>query len=307
MRQLRQTVLVTGGCGFIGSHIVDRLIEDGYSVIVLDDLSSGSINNLNKDAIFYQGDVSDPFFVNKIFNQHLFTYVIHQATKINTNALHEEPLHDVRCSVDSTILLAENCVKYKVKKLIFASSVAVYGRPVQLPAQEDSKIEPIYSYGIAKYAAESYLKYYASYYDLQYQILRYVNVYGPRQPIYGEVGVIAIYTDRLVKGEPLIIFGDGKHKRDYIYVSDVVDFTVQSMYFEESFTYNVGRGIPITVNQVFEEFQKLDPEHKDAIRKSERFGEIGDFYCDVNRAFGVGWSAKIDLEHGIKNTITYFK
>ncbi len=302
----KNIVLVTGGCGFIGSHIVDRLVSDGYVVVVLDDLSTGSIDNLNKDAIFYQGDVSDQLFVNKVFDQHQISYVVHQATKINTNALHEDPLRDVRSSIDSTILLAGNCVKHKVKKLIYASSVAVYGRAEELPALESSLLEPIYSYGIAKYSAESYLKYYSTYYDLDYQILRYANVYGPRQPIYGEVGVIAIYTDRLIKGEQLIVFGDGKHQRDYIYVSDVVDFTVQSMKFRESSTYNIGRGIPVTVNELFTIFQKYDPEHKDALRKPERFGEIGSFYSDVSRALNAGWKIKVDLEQGISKTIDYF-
>jgi UDP-glucose 4-epimerase len=302
----KNIVLVTGGCGFIGSHIVDRLVSDGYVVVVLDDLSTGSIDNLNKEAIFYQGDVSDQLFVNKVFDQHQISYVVHQATKINTNALHEDPLRDVRSSIDSTILLAGNCVKHKVKKLIYASSVAVYGRAEELPALESSLLEPIYSYGIAKYSAESYLKYYSIYYDLDYQILRYANVYGPRQPIYGEVGVIAIYTDRLIKGEQLIVFGDGKHQRDYIYVSDVVDFTVQSMKFRESSTYNIGRGIPVTVNELFTIFQKYDPEHKDALRKPERFGEIGSFYSDVSRALNTGWKIKVDLEQGISKTIDYF-
>ena len=302
----KQTVMVTGGCGFIGSHIVDRLIDDGYEVVILDDLSTGTINNLNQSAIFYQGDVSDKFFVEKVFEQHKFNFVIHQATKINTNALNEDPLYDLKSSVNSTIVLAENCVKNKVKKFIFASSVAVYGRSVNIPASEDSTIDPIYSYGIAKYTAELYLKYFATYYNLNYEILRYANVYGPRQPIYGEVGVIAIYTDRLIKGDPLIVFGDGGHQRDYIYVSDVVDFTIQSMMFEESSIYNVGRGVPVTVNEVFAEFQKYDLNKQQAIQKPERFGEIGSFYGDINRALNTGWKIQVDLKEGIANTIDYF-
>lgn len=305
--QAKSVVLVTGGCGFIGSHLVDRLIADGYQVVVLDDLSTGTLENLNKEATFYQGDASDPLFVSKLFEQHKFSYVIHQATRINTNALHEDPSHDLKSSVSSTILLSENCVKHNVKKLVFASSVAVYGRADSLPATESSPITPIYSYGIAKYTAESYLHYFSTYYGLQYQILRYANVYGPRQPIYGEVGVIAIYTDRLIKGEPLIVYGDGEHQRDYIYVSDVVEFTVKSMGFDDSSTFNVGRGVPVTVNQVFAEFQKYDPEHKAPLRKPERFGEIGSFYSDITHALSTGWKIDVSLEKGISNTIKYFR
>jgi len=302
----KKVVLVTGGCGFIGSHVVDRLIEDGYAVVVLDDLSTGHMNNLSQDAILYQGDASDEYFVNKIFEQHKFDYVIHEATTINTNALHEIPLHDLKSSANSTIVLAESCVKHNVKNFIFASSVAVYGRPESLPAAENSLIDPIYSYGIAKYTAESYLKYFFTYYGLNYQILRYTNVFGPRQPIYGEVGVIAIYTDRLIKGKELIIFGDGEHQRDYIYVADVVEFTVKSMQFDTPSVYNVGRGVPVTVNEVFTEFQANDPQHKQAVHKPERYGEVGNFYSNIDCALSTGWSPKVTLKAGIKNTIDYF-
>ena len=300
-------MLVTGGCGFIGSHVVDKLIEDRYVVVVLDDLSAGTMDNLNPDAIFYQGDVSDKYFVNKIFEQHKFDYVVHEATTINTNVLHEEPLHDLKSSVNSTIILAESCVKHNVKNFVFASSVAVYGRSESWPAAENSLINPIYSYGLAKYTAESYLNYFSTYYGLNYQVLRYANVFGPRQPIYGEVGVIAIYTDRLIKGEELIIFGDGEHQRDYIYVADVVGFTLKSMQFSTPSTYNVGRGVPVTVNEVFAEFQINDPHHNQAIYKPERYGEIGNFYSNIDCALSTGWSPKVTLKSGIKETINYFK
>lgn len=303
----KSTVLVTGGCGFIGSHVVDKLIENGYTVIVLDDLSTGSINNCNPNAVLHQGDVCDEFFIKKIFQQYEFDYVIHQATTINTNALHEEPLHDVKSSVNSTIILAKNCIKHKVKNLIFASSVAVYGRPESLPANENSPINPIYSYGIAKYTAEAYLKYFFTYYGLNYQILRYANVYGPMQPIYGEVGVIAIFTDRLIKNKELIIFGDGEHLRDYIYISDVVDFTLLSVKFKSPNVFNVGCGVAVSVNEVFGEFQENDPQIEKAINKPERFGEIGNFYIDISKALATGWAPKVNLKKGIAMTISFFK
>jgi len=302
-----KSVLVTGGCGFIGSHVVDRLISDGYIVVVLDDLSTGYMDNLNQGAILYQGDVSDKSFVDKIFEQHEFSYVIHEATKINTNVLHEKPIYDLKGSAHSTIILAENCIKHNVKNFVFASSVAVYGRPKSLPVAEDDLTSPIYSYGIAKYTAESYLKYFSTYYGLKYQILRYANVFGPRQPIYGEVGVIAIFTDRIINGESLTIYGDGEHQRDYIYVSDVVEFTVRSMEFNTSSVYNVGRGIPVTVNEIFFEFQSSGLQCGEALKELERYGEIGNFYSSVNRAFDTGWSPKITLGKGIQKTIDYFK
>jgi len=142
---------------------------------------------------------------------------------------------------------------------------------------------------------------------LNYQILRYANVFGPRQPIYGEVGVIAIYTDRLIKGKELIIFGDGEHQRDYIYVSDVVDFTLKSMQFSTPSVYNVGRGVPVTVNEVFTEFQVNDPQHNQPTYKPERYGEIGNFYSNIDCALSTGWKPKVDLKDGIVKTINFFQ
>jgi len=306
-RNKNKTALVTGGCGFIGSHLADRLIQDNYKVIIIDNLSTGALNNLNSSAIFYQGDVSDKSFVAKVFQQHEINIVFHQATTINTNALQENPLHDVDSSVNSTIILANLCLKHNIDKFIFASSVAVYGRSEKLPANEYSKIEPIYSYGISKHTAELYLKYFSNYYGLNYQILRYANVFGPRQPIFGEVGVIAIYTEKLIKEDELVIFGTGENQRDYIYVSDVVDFTVKSISFKNSETFNVGNGKPISVKDVFNVFSKFGIKQKTAVFRPERFGEIGNFYCDVSKAFSTGWTTNVSLEEGIEKTITYFK
>ncbi len=303
----KKTILVTGGCGFIGSHIVDKLIKNQNEVIVLDNLSTGSIKNLNSDAILYQGDARNEFFIQKIFEQYKFDYVIHQAAKINTNVLQEVPLNDIRNTLESTIVLAKNCIKHNVKNLIFASSVAVYGRPKSLPVKESSSLNPIYSYGIAKKVAEEYLKYFNIYYNLNYQVLRYSNVYGPRQPIFGEVGVIAIFTDRIIQEKELIIYGDGEQQRDYIFVEDIVDFTLRALTFKDCSVYNVGSGTPSTVNQVFAKFQKYDLKQKDAIYKNERFGEIGNFYTNIDNALRKEWVPKFNLDDGIKRTVSFFK
>ncbi len=302
-----EEVLVTGGCGFIGSHIVDSLIEIGYQVVVVDDLSTGLIESLNSSAIFYQGDVADKTFIDKVFSQHNFSCVIHQSVKINTNVLHESPSVDVHCSIKSTIVLLDNCVKYDIKNFIFASSVAVYGRAHLLPATESSPIDPIYSYGIAKHCAENYIQYYAKNYGVKYQILRYCNVYGPRQPIYGEVGVIAIFTERFVNNMPLIVFGSGEHIRDYIYVSDVVDFTLSLINSNKSHIFNVGRGVPVTVNELFDVFQEQNSKAENPVHKPERHGEIGNFYADISYALETGWRCKVTLKEGVSKTISSFK
>ena len=298
--------LVTGGCGFIGSHIVDRLIIDGNTVVVVDDLSTGKMSNLNNKSYFYQGDVSDKKFMTSVFEQYVFDYVIHQASKINTNALHEDPEHDVRCSVESTLILAGLCVTHHIKQLIFASSVSVYGRPIELPASEGSILDPIYSYGIAKLCAEQYLKYYRENYGLNYTVLRYCNVFGPRQSIYGEVGVIAIFTEKILNGEPITIFGDGNHVRDYIYISDVVDFTLHCVNNTKSSVFNVGNGVPITVNFLHEVFEKYNHSKCKLVRMPERYGEIGKFYSDISQSEAIGWKNQISIEKGIDLTMKYY-
>lgn len=303
----KKKILVIGGCGFIGSHIVDKLVSNHNKVVVLDDLSTGSLKNFNNNAILHQGDVCNELFTKKIFEKYKFDYVIHQAAKINTNALNEIPLVDLKNTVASTIVVAKECIKNNVKNLIFASSVAVYGRPKSLPVIESSPLNPIYSYGIAKKNAEEYLKYFHTYYNLNYHVLRYANVYGPRQPIFGEVGVIAIFTDRFIQGKDFTIFGDGKQQRDYIYIDDIVSFTLNTLTFKKPSIYNVGSGIPSTVNEVFDKFREYNPKYKNAIYKNERFGEIGNFYTTINKALKTGWKPKFNLDQGIKKTINFFK
>ncbi|HDH00795.1 MAG TPA: NAD-dependent epimerase/dehydratase family protein, partial [Nitrospirae bacterium] len=195
-------VLVAGGAGFIGSHIVDKLISHANEVIVIDDLSTGKEKNINPQAKFYNLNISDNDRLQEVFRNHKIDYVIHQVAKINLNVMLEDPATDIKSSVLGTLNLLQCCVDFKIKKIVYASSVAVYGKVKKLPVRETDELAPIYSYGIAKKCSEEYFRYYCENYDINYSILRYANVYGPRQPIYGEVGVIAIYTDKVLKGEP---------------------------------------------------------------------------------------------------------
>ena len=304
---MKQNVLVTGGCGFIGSHIVDRLLLLGFQVIVIDNLSTGSLINLNDKAIFFQIDASDKEAVDKLFEQYSIEYVIHQAAKINTNALHECPLTDVETTLQTTLVLAEAAIRHNVRNFIFASSVAVYGKPSQIPVSESTGTNPIYSYGIAKAAAEKYLEYFNRYHGLNYQVLRYANVFGPRQPVYGEVGVIAIFTQRFLTDQPFVVYGAGEHLRDYIYVSDVVEFTTHAMRMTQPGSYNVGRGLPVSVNEVLEVFKSLAVGDLTVSFQEERFGELGDFCCDTKLALETGWSPIVSLDHGIKFTIQHYE
>lgn len=302
-----KTFLVTGGCGFIGSHVVDKLITRGDKVIVVDNLSTGTLDNLNQDAVFYQGDVSDRVFMEKIFSQHRIDYVIHEAAKINTSILEEEAVLDVRTSILGTINIADLCLEFGVDRLIYASSVAVYGRPDDLPVNEDVPARPVYSYGIAKHCAEEYLLYYGKNRNLNCHVLRYGNVYGPRQPVYGEVGVIAIYSVRAANGEPLIVYGDGEHVRDYIYVSDAVDATLMSIEMPGNSVLNVARGEGVSVNRVYEVFQRICNRPLQRLQRAERIGELGRFYCDISKMRNaLSWSPEKTIEMGIFETLKYY-
>ena len=198
----KSNYLITGGAGFVGSHLVDDLIVQNQNVIIIDDLSTGFEYNINEKAIFYKLSLSKFKKVESIIRKHKIDFVIHQAAKINLNVKLEDPLLDIQSSVLNTINLLKCSVKFKIKKFIYASSVAVYGRTKEIPVDENSKLRPVYSYGIAKKCSEDYIRYYNNEYGLNYTILRYSNIYGPRQPIFGEVGLIAIYVDNIKKISP---------------------------------------------------------------------------------------------------------
>lgn len=302
------TVLVTGGAGFIGSHIVDRLLSYGNEVVIVDNLSTGKKENINPKAIFYSIDIADEKALKCIFEQHKIASVIHQAAKINLNVLLEDPSNDIKSSVLGTLNLLNLCVSSKIEKFVYASSVAVYGRPRKLPVSETDELIPIYSYGIAKKCAEEYVRYYSEYYGMNYTILRYANVYGPRQPIYGEVGVIAIYTDRAIKGEPLIIYGDGAHLRDYIYIDDVVDVTLKMLKGSDREIFNVGCGVGISVKEVFENFGSSSGKMLNHKYEPERVGELGFFYCDISKLTKtMQWSPTVTIKEGICRTLSYYR
>lgn len=301
------TILVTGGAGFIGSHVVDRLISCGNEVIVADNLSSGKKENINKRAAFYPADIKNEDGLKRIFENHRIDYVIHQAARINLNVMLEEPLKDAQSSVLGTLNLLKCCLDFGVKKIIYASSVAVYGRAKKLPVAETDELVPIYSYGIAKKCAEEYVRYYSGYYGLNYSILRYANVYGPRQPIYGEVGVIAIYTEHAIKGEPLVIYGDGNHLRDYIYIDDVVDVTLKVLNTGDRETFNIGCGLGISVTTVFDIFNHCFENKLNHAFKPERTGEIGSFFTNSEKANAfLNWKAAVDIKDGIRRTVDYY-
>jgi UDP-glucose 4-epimerase len=222
LKNKETTILVTGGAGFIGSHIVDLLIKKNYQVAIVDDLSSGREENINKNARFHELNITDQKGLAEVFKKEKPEYVCHEAAQISVSFSVRDPLFDAQTNILGSLNLLQSCVDYQVKGIVFASSGGtVYGEPEHFPISENYPFKPQSPYGISKVAIEYYLNFYQKNYHIPYVALRYGNVYGPRQDPYGEAGVIAIFIEKMLKGKIPTINGDGEYIRDYIYVEDV--------------------------------------------------------------------------------------
>jgi UDP-glucose 4-epimerase len=301
-------VLVTGGAGFIGSHIVDRLIDEGYKVVVIDDLSSGKEENINKKARFYEFDIQDTK-LETVFKEEEPDYVNHQAAQVDVRRSVSDPIFDARINVLGTINVLECSLRYKVKKVVFASSGgAIYGEQKTFPASETHPLSPISPYGITKLAAEKYLDYYRTVHRLDYTALRYANVYGPRQDPYGEAGVVTIFIQKMLNGEQPIINGDGEQTRDFVYVGDVVRANLLAMNRNSNDNvFNIGTGIETSVNNIFNNLKDIiDPsieeKHGPSLRGEQRRSLIGSKKAkDV-----LLWEPETQLYDGLRKTCKYF-
>ena len=248
----RMRVMVTGGAGFIGSHVVDRLIADGHSVLVVDDLSSGKRENLNPEARFEEIDIRDAG-LSKLVEEFKPDVVSHHAAQASVQRAMRDPAFDVQVNLLGSLNLLDACAENGVRRIIYVSTAAVYGEPQGLPVPESHPIRPLSGYGISKYALEHYLPIYAGQHGLDYSILRYANVYGPRQDPHGEAGVVAIFAGKILAGEPCIIFGDGEQSRDFVYVEDIA--AVNALLLDgqgKAQTFNIGTGELTTVNTLFD-------------------------------------------------------
>lgn len=300
-------VLVTGGAGFIGSHIVDLLIENGYEVVIVDNLSTGKKEFINKKAIFYKKDITDDDLY-EIFEKEKPDYVIHQAAQIDVQKSIDNPVFDAKVNVLGTVNLLECCRKSGVKKVIYASSAAVYGNPEYLPIDEKHKVNPISYYGISKHTAEHYFEVYSQLYGLKYTILRYANVYGIRQDPKGEGGVISIFIDKMLKSERPIIFGDGNQTRDFVYVKDVAKANLLALEKGDNEVVNISTNKPTSINELVEIMNKIMNISLEPIYTEPRKGDIVHSYLDNKKALDVlGWKPEYSLEDGLKETIEYYK
>lgn len=269
-----EKVLVTGGAGFIGSHIVDLLVERGYSVVILDNLSSGSLYNVNPKAKFHQMDIRDQDVLD-VFKEENFAYVIHQAAQTTVKASLEDPCYDASVNILGTVNILEACRKTGVKRVIYASSAAVYGNSADLPLQEDSRGDVSSFYGLSKQTVEYYLQLYQKNFNLEYIILRYSNVYGPRQRADGEGGVIGIFLEKLRRSFPPTIYGTGEQTRDFVYVKDVALANLACLESEQAnLCLNISTGQGTSIKHLVTILNALTGKEMNLEYKPQRQGDI---------------------------------
>lgn len=302
-------VLVTGGAGFIGSHIVDLLVSKGIQVVVIDDLSTGNLDNVNKQAKFYRLDIISPE-IEQVFENEKPDAVIHEAAKVNLRESIKNPELYERVNVLGTINILECCRKFGVKKFIYAASAARYGVPEYLPCDENHPIDLISPYAISKYIAEKYIEFYQQVYGINYVILIYSNAYGPRQNYSNETGVISIFINKLLKNEIPDIFGDGQQTRDFVYVEDVAhaNFLALTDIRAENRKFNVCFGQEVSVNFLFTEISGILASNIKAVHKPKIKGEVERFFPDNTLIFDIlNWKPEVDINSGLKKTIEYYK
>jgi len=301
--------LVTGGAGFIASHLVDRLIDEGHSVVVVDNLSAGRFENVNKSATFYKIDICNSTALELIFKKERPEVVNHHAAQVNVRKSVDTPMYDANVNILGSLNLCELSRKFQVKKFIYASTGgAVYGEPKSLPVKETCPVEPISQYGVSKHTVEHYLYIFYKLYGLNFTVLRYPNVYGPRQSPHGEAGVIAIFSEQILKNKRPTIFGDGSKTRDYVYVGDII--TANMTVLNNSGNgeiYNLGWGKEITDYEVFETVRRAFLSNIKPIFGQKRPGEIEHISLDSSKATkALGWKPKITFEEGVNLATKYY-
>ena len=301
-------IMVTGGAGFIGSHIVNAYIDAGHDVVIIDDLSSGEMSFVNPKAIFYQLNIHSTD-VKKILEKEKISVINHHAAQISVSESVSDPLFDANSNIIGTLQLLQNAVSLKIDKFVFASTGgAMYGEQTVFPANEEHPCHPLSPYGISKLCAEKYINYFRTQRGLNTTVLRYSNVYGPHQDPHGEAGVVAIFCQRLMEGLPPVICGDGEQTRDFISVGDVAQANIIALDSKCEGTFNVGTGKETSVNFLTKKLLKVSGITTSAKYSPPKKGEQRRSSIDSEKLFkGFGWKPCISLEEGLFETINYFK
>ena len=301
-------ILVTGGAGFIGSHIVKAYIEAGHSVTIIDDLSTGEMKLVNPEATFYNLDIPSPK-VKNILKKEKISVINHHAAQISVTESVADPLLDANSNIIGTLQLLQNAVSFGIEKFIFASTGgAMYGEQKFFPASEDHPCQPLSPYAISKLCAEYYINYFGTENGLNTTILRYSNVYGPHQNPHGEAGVVAIFCQRLKEGLPPIIFGDGEQTRDFISVRDVARANNLALEPEFKGIFNVGTGKETSVNYLTKDLIKISGINVTTEYNPAKSGEQRRSSIDSGKLKErFGWEPCVSLEEGLVETFHYFK
>ncbi len=301
--------LVTGGAGFVGSHLIERLLMDNHSVTCLDDFSTGKRKNIDhiKDRInIVKGDIRDPDVARKVVKN--VDNVFHLAAQISVNRSVREPQFDASVNIEGTINLLEATCNSSIKRFIYISTGgAIYGEPEIIPASENTLEDPISPYGISKLVGEKYLHWFHRVYGLSYSIIRPANIYGPRQDPLGEAGVISIFLGRIKDKKPLEIFGDGNDTRDYVYVKDIAEICIQALISDDIDIFNAGSGKQTSVLELIEIIEDVTNLKSNKRFCEPRSGDVNRISLDSSRAFEkLKWKPKTDLISGISNTWDWF-
>lgn len=299
-------ILVTGGAGFIGSHVVNAYIDAGHQVIVVDNLATGKMENIDRRAVFNQMDFCSPEFRElvlrerpQIINHHAGQTLIHVSTR--------DPLFDAEVNVKGMIRLLQTCVEAGVGKVIFASSAGVYGQALRMPITENTPFQPENPYAITKSACEYYLRYFSSETGLRYSILRYGNVFGPRDGVASD-HVITIFASVLLADRQATIHWDGEQKKDYVYVKDVAHANLLALSRGDNQVFNVAAGIPRTVNQIYASIAKFLAIKKEPVYGPKRRGDVHEAYFDISYARKeLGWQPGTSFDEALGVTIEWFK
>ncbi len=310
----KRKVLVTGGAGFIGSNIVDRLIAQKHEVFIFDNLSTGIKDYINPKAVFFEGNVSRKEHLEKVFENNLDA-VFHIAGCASNISSFSDPMLDINSNFIGTVNVVRKCIEHKISRFLYASSMTVYGEIKELPVKETTHTIPISYYGISKYAAERFVHATAKRKDLNFVFnatsFRMFNVYGKRQSLTNPYqGVMAIFIGNVLRNEPVTIFGDGKQSRDFVHIDDVANAWIRSLDDKRTFgqVYNLGFGKDTSVNQlvsIITATMGKNPKTYKIIRKEGRPGDQRHMRADITKISSLGWKPKIDLKEGLERTIEW--
>ena len=301
-------IVVTGGAGFIGSHIVDGLLQREHEVHIIDDMSSGKPENLNPNAIFHQIDIRDAQ-IETLWEKEQFEVMFHQAAQMDVRRSVADPQYDASVNVQGFLNLMEAGRKNGLKKVIFASTGgAIYGDPEVVPQPENHPLRPLSPYGITKLVSEHYLNFYHLTHGINYVVLRYANVYGPRQNPHGEAGVVAIFTEKMLRGEACFINGEGLQTRDYVYVKDVAKANMLALDYPECDVFNVGTSIETNVIELFRLIKHFTGSNTPENHLPAKAGEQMRSVVDTRKLEeNTGWKQHYDLKIGLSETVGWFK